>query len=91
MYEIVFWKRFTRAFKKIDAETQKQILDALERISADPFRDKDVRALAGTKEPYFRLRVSRWRIMYLIIHDDKTIEVVDLFMKKSDADYRRRI
>ena len=91
MYEIVFWKRFVRALKKIEPNAQREIVEAIERLADNPYDDRDVKPLAGTKEPYYRLRISRWRVIYLIIRDDKVIEVVDVFMKKSEADYRKRL
>jgi len=91
MYKIVFWKRCVRALKKIEPSAQKEIVEAIERLADNPYDDPDVKSLAGTKEPYYRLRVSRWRVIYLIIRDDKIIEVVDVFMKKSEADYRKRL
>lgn len=91
MHEIVFWKRFVRAMKKIDAESRIEIVTAIEELARDPFDNRNVKALAGTNEPYYRLRVDRWRVVYLIVRDDRVIEVVDVFMKKSSADYRKRL
>lgn len=91
MYEIVFWKRFARALKKADKASQKEIIAAIEELANDPFDNRNVKALAGTNGSYYRLRVDRWRVIYLIVRDDKVIEVVDVFMKKSAADYRKRL
>ena len=34
--------------------------------------------------------LARWRILFTMIREKKNIEIVDIFMKKGDQDYRKR-
>lgn len=87
MYEVVFRSRFERTFKKLDHKIQGLILDELDRLARDPFRHPQVRAIAGVKQKAFRLRVGRWRVVYLILTKELILEVIDLFLRQG-KDYR---
>lgn len=89
MYRIVLRKRFERAFADLDKETQRIIVGALERLAVDPFASPNVKRISGVRESAYRLRVGRWRVLYFLISKEKTIEVIELFLKTSDKDYRR--
>ncbi len=65
------------------------IVCALEQLADDPFSSRQVKKIAGVKESAYRLRVGRWRVLYLLITEDKTIEVLELFLKTSDKEYRK--
>jgi len=43
------------------------------------------------KGALYRLRVSRWRIVYILFTIDKIIEVQDIFLRKENDDYDRRL
>ncbi|MEK9165584.1 MAG: hypothetical protein AAB525_01855 [Patescibacteria group bacterium] len=43
------------------------------------------------KGALYRLRVSRWRIVYIPFTIDKIIEVQDIFLRKENDDYERRL
>ena len=91
VYQIIYQPRVERIFKKMDKDVQALILSELERLAHSPLRHPNIRRLEGISEPGFRLRVGRWRVLYLLFHPGQTIEVIDVFMKKSGADYRRRL
>ncbi len=91
MYRIVFRTRFDRIFKKLDSKTQQSIVDALETLTCSPFENPNVKMLSGAISGACRLRVGRWRILYLLITKQNTIEVIDLFLKKSSSDYQRKV
>lgn len=90
MYDIVFRTRFERTFKKLDAKTQAELLTAVASLADDPYAHPNIRKIAGVRQHAFRLRVGRWRILYFIITKKHTIEVIDLFIKKSNSDYTKR-
>ena len=92
MYKVVFKSRAEKIFGKLDRKTQQQIVVEVEKLAQDPFSKSNVKKISGTEYGY-RLRVSRWRILYSLQADKKLIEVIDLFMKKDRKDYlvRRRL
>ena len=55
--EIVYSKSSLKFLKKQDADTQKRIIDAIEKIPAG-----DIKKLRGTD--IFRLRVGDFRVLY---------------------------
>ena len=69
-------------------DMQQRIIQALESLADDVLWYRRVRKLQGTENQY-RLRIGRWRVLFHI--DNKEIEILDVFMKKSDEDYHRRI
>lgn len=91
MFAVILRQRFVRTFKKLDRAVQQTITDELDRLARNPFHHPNIRRLAGTTVEAYRLRVGRWRILYFLIQNRETIEVIDLFMKKSSADYHRRL
>ncbi len=91
VYQITYQPHVQRLFKKMDKSTQVEILSELERLAQDPLHHPHIKRLAGISEPGFRLRVGRWRVLYLLFHTNQIIEVIDIFMKKSGTDYRRRL
>jgi mRNA-degrading endonuclease RelE of RelBE toxin-antitoxin system len=88
MYKVVFRTRFERVFKKLDRQIQVVLLEAIGRLAEDPFSNKQVRAIVGVKQMAYRLRVGRWRILYIVLTRDQKLEVIDLFLRKGGGDYR---
>jgi mRNA-degrading endonuclease RelE of RelBE toxin-antitoxin system len=52
--------RVLKDLKRLDSETQRRILSALERFAATG--DGDVRPLRGEFAGSYRLRVGKWRV-----------------------------
>lgn len=88
MYKVVFTSRFERTFKKLDKLTQQMILDAVAPLAQDPFGSAQIKKIVGVKQNAFRLRIGRWRVLYVVFTKQETLEVVDLFMRKGRDDYR---
>ncbi len=91
MYEIVFRTRFERSFKKLDKKVQSKILDSIDTLIDTPFDHPHIRKIAGVRQHAYRLRVGKWRVLYLAIQKDNVIEIIDLFLKKSESDYRKHL
>ena len=91
MFQLTYRNRCLRVLKKLDKSVQREILGALEKFAEDPFRDLNVKKLHGTEKNAYRLRIDRWRVLYLLIQEDELIEVIDIFLKKSEGDYRKRL
>ncbi len=70
-YEILFTESSEKDLKRLDKETQRRIISALERIRITP--EKHVRKLVGV--PGYRLRAGDYRII-LDIKKDKLIVLV---------------
>ena len=88
MFHISFSSHGDRSFNKIPQDMQQRIIQALESLVDDALWYRRVKKLQGTENQY-RLRVGRWRVLFHI--DNKEIGILDVFMKKSDEDYHRRI
>ncbi len=91
MYQVKVRARFERAIKKLDKELQRMIIHEIEILAEDPFAHQNVRKIGGTDKPFYRLRIGRWRVLYILITKDRIIEVIDLFLKQSDNDYKKRL
>lgn len=91
MYRVKVRARFERAIKKFDKELRRVIISELEILAQDPFAHQHIRKISGTNKPFYRLRIGRWRVLYILITTEKTIEVIDVFLKQSDSDYRARL
>lgn len=88
MFRVFFSSSGERAFSKAPREVQKEVVKELELLSQDDFRYRRVRKLGGSNNRY-RLRIGRWRILFILKNAE--IEIFDIFSKKGRSDYRRRI
>ena len=91
MYKLLMSKKFLRIIKKLDPPMQQFVIDEILVLTRDPFFHPQVKKIRGGKVGGYRLRIGRWRVLYFIIQKDRVIKILDLFIKKSDADYRKRI
>ena len=73
MYKLVIPERVEKQLQKIDPRFQRAIDSALDRLCQFP---KLGMPLRGELKGYFRLRVSRYRIVYRFDHKKKTIYLV---------------
>jgi mRNA interferase RelE/StbE len=70
-YEVLFTRSAEKDLKKLDKETQKRIISALERIRIAP--ERYVRKIVG--DTCFRLRVGDYRVI-MDIEQEKLIVLV---------------
>jgi mRNA interferase RelE/StbE len=66
--------RARKDLRRLDTQTQRRIVDALDRLSAGALLAGDVRRLAGSTE--YRLRVGDWRVRFELDGDRLLITVV---------------
>jgi len=90
MFEIYFRPRALKTLKKIKRKDQLKINRALENLKAGKFNLLNIRKLEGTQQGY-RLRVGEWRILFSLFDKEKRIEIVDIFSREGDADYKKRL
>ncbi|MFZ2455564.1 MAG: type II toxin-antitoxin system RelE/ParE family toxin [Candidatus Altiarchaeia archaeon] len=81
-YEILFTRSAEKDLKKLDKETQKRIISALERIRITP--DRYVRKIVG--ETCYRLRVGDYRIIMDIEQGKLVILVLKVGHRKNVYD-----
>lgn len=60
-YAVVPSKRFEDDFRILPRDVQRQVLNAINRIKADPYRGQKLR---GLEVGVWRYRVGNWRIRY---------------------------
>jgi len=81
-YEVVFTESARRDFLRLEKETQKRIVSALERIRIRP--ERYVRKLVGSTG--FRLRVGDYRIIMDIDQAKLIVLVIKIGHRKSIYD-----
>lgn len=79
MYSIKFSKTASKNFKKLDRTIQKLALKALERLKKNP---KIGIPLTGNLKGYWKLRFSRYRIIYQLEKEKLIIIVFDIGHRK---------
>lgn len=87
MFRIFFSSHGTRAFENAPQNVKDEIIQELESVADDVLWYRRVKKLRGSEDRY-RLRVGRWRVLFLL--EGKDMEVRDVFIKKGSEDYRRR-
>lgn len=88
MLRVSFSSHGERAFCALLPDAQQRVIDALSELAKDSQWYLCVKKLRGSENRY-RLRVGRWRVLFW--QSGSSIEVADIFMKKSKSDYRKRM
>lgn len=84
MAEIFFRPRANRGFKIAHRKEKVKIKLALGVLRSGKF-PMNTKKLEGTVSGY-RIRIGKWRILFVLSGD--VIDVVDIFRRKEDSDYR---
>jgi mRNA interferase RelE/StbE len=90
MFDIYFRPRALKTLRKIKRNDQLKINRALENLKTGKFNLLNIRKLKGVQQGY-RLRVGEWRILFSLFDKEKRIEIVDIFSREGDADYKKRL
>jgi mRNA interferase RelE/StbE len=78
MFNIVLHPRADKFLLKISKNDQKQIILKIQKLKSNPFNaELDIKKLATTQRSY-RLRIRRFRIIYELDSDKKTIYINDI-------------
>lgn len=75
MYRIKFTSTASKNFKKLDKRYQKAAVKALDRLASDP---RIGEFLKGKLKGLYKLRFSRYRIIYQIKHQTLTVIIFDI-------------
>ncbi|MDP2077844.1 MAG: type II toxin-antitoxin system RelE/ParE family toxin [Sulfuricurvum sp.] len=76
MYKLVFDKKVIKDLKQIDSVWQKKILDKINEVLVTvPY---DGKHLVGNMSNFYRIRVGDYRIIYEIIDNIVTVEIIKI-------------
>jgi len=77
MYKVRYRKQVVKFLQQQDRNLAKKIVDIFDHLKYDPFdfRHYDIKKMQGMEQLY-RLRVSKYRILFSIDNETVTIEVV---------------
>lgn len=74
MYQVVFTREASKAFRKLPRPIAWQVRDKLTQVAADPYASHPFVTKLQNR-PGFRLRVGDWRVIY-DLQKDKLIVLV---------------
>jgi|GEM_PF-776006 len=89
MFKLFFRKKAFKILKAIERKHQLRINSALNELKKGQFDKYNIEKIKGTDKGY-RLRIGRWRILFILISREKRIEIVDIFLKKGKGDYFKK-
>jgi mRNA interferase RelE/StbE len=79
-YNLIFLHSFKKQFDKLPKTGKEQILKGLEKAATDPFAGT---RLHGELEGYWRWRIGKYRVVYLVDLKENALVFVDLGLRKS--------
>ncbi|MFH1564234.1 MAG: type II toxin-antitoxin system RelE/ParE family toxin [bacterium] len=88
MFKVILISRAEREFGKLPHSLQIKLYQEFNKLEQYPF-GLNVKNIKGVKNGY-RLRVGRYRVLFVIFTKEKLIKILDIFLKKGDNDYARR-
>jgi len=89
MFKVIIKPQAEREFKDLPRKLRDIIYKELRKLSFNPFSHPQAKKISGTEKGY-RLRVGRWRILFVLFSKEKRIEIVDIFLKKGKENYFKR-
>lgn len=83
-FEIILSPKAAKDLDRLSENICKKIINAIQILREIPFpRGKLIKKLTGTKEKFYRLRVDKYRVFYMIESDKVVILRV---LSKKDTD-----
>ena len=83
-YSVLVSKTFHRKFYQLQKDFQNKIRKSLKELQNDPYTSRptcDVKALKDTHPKKYRLRVSDYRVIYIV--EQKEVKVIDLLKRET--------
>ena len=77
MYEIVLRNNAKKFLQKLSKDTYLRFSTALHKLSIDPSAG-DVKKLRGDLPGAYRLRVGKWRVLFIRKDDERCIDIVTI-------------
>ena len=74
-----------RYYQRLDRPTRERVRKALEELaqSEEPTVHRNVAPLVGALKGFYRLRVGKYRLIFAVIRESRTIAVVNLVPRGS--------
>ncbi len=74
-----FTENFVKQFKRLDRDVQKQVFKKIQSLKEDPYRYKPLKYPLGG---CFRLRVGKYRVIYMPNEDTKKVFLIDVDLRE---------
>jgi mRNA interferase RelE/StbE len=88
MFQVIIPERAEKEFAKLPIDIQKKFYSKFLELEKNPFACQ-IKKLQGYEFSY-RIRIGRWRILFAMYSKEKRIEIIDIFLKKGEQDYKKR-
>jgi mRNA interferase RelE/StbE len=82
-YKPIFTRGFTKEFDKLPKAIKEHVLKGLEKTAANPYLGIKLR---GKLEGLWRLRVGKYRVIYMIDEKENALVFLDVGLRKSIYD-----
>jgi len=77
MFELYLSGYAEKFLKKCDKDIYDRIMNKIKELGKDPF-PSNVKRVVGRKEKIFRIRVGKYRILYVVFHQDNKVLISDI-------------
>ena len=74
MYRIEIERRATKALARLPGDAQERVMVAIDALAEDP-RPAGCVALQDAPQGTYRVRVGRYRVIYIVLDNEKVIVV----------------
>jgi mRNA interferase RelE/StbE len=82
-YKLIFARNFAKEFDKLPKSIKEQLLKSLSKAVDSPCAGTKLR---GKLDGLWRLRIGKYRVIYLIDEKEKAIVFLDVGLRKSIYD-----
>ena len=93
-YRIIYGNDFLRDLKKIikggDKKIKERVSNIVGQLKKEPHKKRsglDIKLISPRKEAVYRVRISKYRMVYEIDEKEKKIFLTMIFLKTSEQDY----
>jgi mRNA-degrading endonuclease RelE of RelBE toxin-antitoxin system len=86
-YSVLVSKTFQQKFQQLQKNFQNQIRNSLKQLRSDPYTSRpncDIKSLIDTRPKKYRLRVGKYRAIYII--ENKEVKIIDLIKREIGYD-----
>ena len=77
MFNVELANPAKRFLKRCDKDLYERLMNRTKKLGDDPF-PQDIERVAGKKDKVFRVRVGKYRILYVVFYDKNTILISDI-------------
>ncbi|RLA06098.1 MAG: type II toxin-antitoxin system RelE/ParE family toxin [Gammaproteobacteria bacterium] len=86
MYKINLLRSVKKDFKKISKDKHGILLEAIERLTLNPFPENKFKKLIG-KDDSYRLRIGNYRILYKV---NNMVEIITVYRVRHRKDVYKK-